>query len=494
MNKDLYFNYLVVEKCFLVLVKAQSLDLALINEILKNNNLTKEGFLIYARKFYINYSDTEIVKNLQALLFSKTKTGLINNSNLRILADMYRMSSKELDSFLNNYINSLGYTEEYIKDYKKSMKCFYEFIEQTNKCNHAKIVLKYYKKYADNKEKELLKEFLIKCLEEVKDLKIDTNLEEYLKNKGLSLNAFYLLITNCLRNNEEALKEFAMLGKEYHDLSIRGYTLTEIARKVHKENNIVALLMNLYVEKILGNERIQKFRDKDIKINLKTKNLEEILRTKDKETIIKLFQAYDYCATDIQRYAYVVNALLPKEVQQKIERNLRQKYNYYHYYKAQERKKVNTTKKEVVVLEEDANINNIDFKKLALMIYEGTENGSFDYIDLFLNFPNINIYANLYNKGLNTWEKILIKNLFNKFKRATFINKDSILNSHIEVNSLKDENGMLIQGTGRYLTKEEIKDIIDFLEENNIPLYDIVFNVAVRRYQNKTLFKSTLQR
>ena len=46
---------------------------------------------------------------------------------------------------------------------------------------------------------------------------------------------------------------------------------------------------------------------------------------------------------------------------------------------------------------------------------------------------------------------------------------------------------MPIKGTGIILNEDEIALIIRFMETNNIPLYDMLFSIAVQRYINNTL-------
>ncbi len=503
MNNVMYEKYLIIEKCFLIFIKNQRFDLALIKNILEENDLTYKGFLIYAKKFYENYKDTEIVRNIQALFFNETKIGLIDTKKLNDLASKYYMSSNGLKLFLNNYmINVLGYDEEKIKEFKKNFKCFYEFIEQKNKNNHINNVLKYYERFAREIEKEQLKNIALEILEEA--LELDSkggDVNNYLKNRGLSLDGLYFLITKCYRGNKTVLSKLARLGKKYFDLyescNFDFRLFNNNIKALHKQYARINMWIDLYInyilgirkEDILGPIRSQK----NLKIDDKTRNLVEILKTKDKEQIILLFNKYQYSSLDIQRFAYIVNFKLTREEQNKIDDNLRKKYSYYVSYKNSHKKKSTERKPNEIPTEIKSDVKLL-YQDLANSIREGIDGRSFDLIDFYMNYSQINPYFNFYQLGLKLEDNIILKAFFQKFRVASFINKESIINSHIEVNALKDEAGMPIKGTGRYLAKEEIKDIIDFMEENNVPLLDAVFNVAIRRYQNGTLFKNTLQR
>lgn len=133
------------------------------------------------------------------------------------------------------------------------------------------------------------------------------------------------------------------------------------------------------------------------------------------------------------------------------------------------------------------------YNELAINIKNGviTDTGIrvFDYIDyyLFLNGRDLPFMPKFYSSFLNRERIICLRNFFAKFRTASFINIDDFINSHIEVNLEKDENGFPISGTGRVLTKEDLENIINYLVINNIPLYDIVINVAIKRYANNTL-------
>ena len=56
-----------------------------------------------------------------------------------------------------------------------------------------------------------------------------------------------------------------------------------------------------------------------------------------------------------------------------------------------------------------------------------------------------------------------------------------------EVNTIRDEKGMPIPGTGRLITVEEKKQIIDFMMENNYPLTITIYNLLLRGYINGEL-------
>ena len=46
---------------------------------------------------------------------------------------------------------------------------------------------------------------------------------------------------------------------------------------------------------------------------------------------------------------------------------------------------------------------------------------------------------------------------------------------------------MPIKNTGRVISQEEISFILDFMDEHNIPLFDVLFQIALKKYVNGTL-------
>ncbi len=485
MSVSFETKYLVIEKCFLIFIKNGRIDLELIENLLEENNLDRNQFVSLAYQFYLINKDSVIVKNLMDLIFNEAKWGLVNSDKLKEYALKYKLKDKQLRSILNNYLDSC-FSLDNNKEFRSCISAFYRFIEKIKAVNYNWI-LKYYEKYANKDEKELLKNRLLEIIDEVlvineKDLEINSYLEEL----GLNINGLYYLVTKCFSNNDLVLNRIAMLGKRYYDIYqdcnflYRPYK--ETLKKLNIKGITVNLWLDLYMNRILGIKRGDivriNFGKSSLRNNEKTKNLKAILETKDKDEIIRLFQKYEYARTDIQRFAYVFYYNIDKEVQKRIYDNLDKKYRFYRSYKGKYKNSV----KESVVKEKIESKNIIlEYKELALMIENGIYGRSFDIIDFYRYFPNLKQWIIFYNHNLTEKENYYIRTIFEKLRVVTFINEEDIINSHIE-------NG------GRTLDKEEIKKILDYLKSNKIPLYDLVFSVAVRRYMEGTLFENTLQR
>lgn len=72
--------------------------------------------------------------------------------------------------------------------------------------------------------------------------------------------------------------------------------------------------------------------------------------------------------------------------------------------------------------------------------------------------------------------------------------KQVLINEKITVNSEFNEDGEYIEGSGITPTKEEKEYILNFLEENNIPVTRSIFSNAVQKYADKTLIKQQKNR
>jgi len=139
------------------------------------------------------------------------------------------------------------------------------------------------------------------------------------------------------------------------------------------------------------------------------------------------------------------------------------------------------------------------YKDLGQKLVNGvlTDNGvrPFDLIDFYMNFKKIPTLAipYLYGSFLSRRETTMITSFLAKTNYCSFINVEDFLNSKVEINCQKDQNGFPIKGTGTILKREELQEILDFLVENDVPLYDAIINQAIRRFANNTLF-ATRQR
>lgn len=125
---------------------------------------------------------------------------------------------------------------------------------------------------------------------------------------------------------------------------------------------------------------------------------------------------------------------------------------------------------------------------LAIYIQNGIQgiNGmrSFDFLDYFMIFKDINPKSNAY-LHLNLTPQIIscIRRFLDGFDPTRY-NLDTLVKSKFT---------LVVNGEYRTLREEEIVGIAQYLESMNIPLYGVVVDSALKRYANNELDITPLQ-
>lgn len=121
----------------------------------------------------------------------------------------------------------------------------------------------------------------------------------------------------------------------------------------------------------------------------------------------------------------------------------------------------------------------------------------FDIIDYYqiINMP-LNKFFSVAKKDKKV-EDIILFNAF--IKKNEMLGLDlgksgfsQIYDTKIEINLKKDIDGTPIPNTGRVVTLQEKEFIVNYLKNNNIPLYYKFYIVALKRYLNDTLIVDQL--
>lgn len=76
----------------------------------------------------------------------------------------------------------------------------------------------------------------------------------------------------------------------------------------------------------------------------------------------------------------------------------------------------------------------------------------------------------------------IVRKFLSENKGLELLDVNQIMNTTLEVNAKRDENDIPIAGSGRIITNIEKEGVIEFLENNNIPLTVKVYNLALNRY------------
>lgn len=93
---------------------------------------------------------------------------------------------------------------------------------------------------------------------------------------------------------------------------------------------------------------------------------------------------------------------------------------------------------------------------------------------------------------LNQEDYKRFKIFINQNAKASSITIKQIMEERKYINIKKDENGEIMKDSGTLMTEFEKKEIIDFLNENNIPINAKTYKLACNRYLKKELKKEKL--
>lgn len=142
----------------------------------------------------------------------------------------------------------------------------------------------------------------------------------------------------------------------------------------------------------------------------------------------------------------------------------------------------------------------VSLQEIAFLVNDGISlddntTRRFDLIDYYQRTSlNTNqLIKVLNNISLTSQEKRTILSFISKFKRDQPLDISSTLESTVEINLKRDEQGNLIPGSGRIVTRQEKQSIIDWIKENNLPCTRFLYRDAFNRYKKGQLFKSEKQ-
>lgn len=134
-------------------------------------------------------------------------------------------------------------------------------------------------------------------------------------------------------------------------------------------------------------------------------------------------------------------------------------------------------------------------KRIVFLIKNGVEfNGiirSYDLIDYYTNM-NISLkdFLKISEDILDSKDFSLVKQFVNKNisgeKSNTSVIKE-ILSERFEFNLARTKDGMPIPGSGEIFPEEKKRQLIAFLQENNVPINRKTYMMAFNRYINNTL-------
>lgn len=470
-------------------------------------------------------------------IFGLAKDCLWDKNSLKDIKSKYQLNKGELDLVIREYASEVLKISKYtLLKYKRLYKAFIEFSIETLAL--YKEAFLYYDKYATKEEKESFKSQVGYILQAIKgNLKVNSNIKDVI--------ALLEIVQKFGLNDKELVNMTFSSFKQYYDFaeSVR-WKRADIQEEAKK----LGILYDKYMALAKGYMKyILKVRDVEEEINSKREKtflapecmydtgIKKLLKAQSDEEIVQIIRDYHIKSFNITDFCYVRNKHLSSIEQVKLEKRLRQIFKRYlelikttpvcdeaFYLKfinsglnvnefcEIERLHVKTFKRNLVCLQNKELLEEINERirpkyskveisqalidslgNLAYLVKNGISEESkvrpFDLIDFYLYFKKPAPYVTFSHNFLDAESRKLIKEFFEPLRYATNFNKEAYLNGVFEVGCLKDEDGLPILGTGRLLSREEVADIISFMESNNIPLNDILFDIAKKRYLTNNL-------
>lgn len=491
--------------------------------------------------------------NDQERIFEEAKGSLWDSKALYKIARKYHITPALLDDLLSGYAKEhYGVDKEKFQDFKIYYRNFRKVItmQKVSRFQRRQAYL-YYQTYALPDEKDefeyLVQNILVK-ITSIIDLKEAT--DAFLKENCLTDYDLYFYSTVQSLSVDIKRKLFQRF-QIYYDICVKYNFSSEVNKEVAKygiTSKEFIQLAKVYAKEVLKIDNLKK--EHQI---IYTKPICTILDSlKDEEDFYKIIDVlshYPIQMQDISVFCYCVNASLAKEEQQALERKFLTCLNVIHKRRIDEGHKksnqpVGDYTRYYEYLNQDLNFidfcnaQGIDFRSfrnacrnlknspLSQMLRERIEketeketnikvswckelvqsiqngiivNGvhrKFNLFDYFYYYGEYQIHKYFISKlSLPQQEKTILNRFFQPLKRVNYINSDVFLNSHYYFHVHYDDRGQIIEGTGTVLAREDLQNILDIFNEHQIPLYDILVNIATRCYADHALVQEmTLQR
>ncbi len=487
-------------------------------------------------------------------LFWEAKNELWDSNKINGLAHKYRISFYQAKRLIEFYAQEkLGILPEDFKKYRSSYKNFLSFINNEKVSKKVKDeAYYYYQTYALPHEKERF------CLH-IKNILEQVCLNHYSALQVLNIygcnNYDLYLFTIFLPDLDEQIKldiiqRFQSYYEQASDVLFKRVEITRLARQENIRYENYMSLVKGYAKEVLHNDHIEE----DIRFIKRrtafTKRiylvLDQIKNEEDEEIIRQVLINNHVQTDDIHNYCYGVLCYLEKDEQRRLEKkfliclrkiqkenveknlplNLGDPTLLYEYLQSSDHyekfcalrglnvdsfkqrirqvktqplaRQLNDKLDQDIIHKKDGQI--WACKEIFACIQNGVHiNGihrDFTLVDYFKDYAHLHVHEIALQKtALNGLEKKTLNKFFAPFKAGNAIGENVVLHTTYEFDSLKDEKGFPIKGTGRILTEEEMMQIIEFFKQYHIPFIDTIVNYAARCYYQNTLFDTkALQR
>ena len=528
--------FIVMKSCLNKMEETKSLNKDTIKPIYSNYGLNDHYFDIFFHLYRIENKDED-------RRYKKIKTEILALSileelkNRNFTKEAYKNLAKNYETTITNIVNfetlalSLIYKRKIVlAKYKRTYLEFKKYIHGDH--NSLKNALIYYRNFALDTEKEAFITYLNTNHEQLRDIEACEILDLVNKrNKEsilLRLKKYYELCHEAMWNKK--------------DLKDSEYSQDEIFKMAKTYASIIFKIYDIDKAILEYRGKLQPF-----KIDFHSKGIDLLIDANIPEEIDKIINEYNITKIKITSYCYaknrdmtnserkeletkLLNKLISYLERQKVKKELAKQANYndafyvnylngeldyvefckqnkiifyeFHKYivniknpiildqvktRIEREKNQKSSKKYIAIPEEriialnDALRNGINGKPLDLL----------DYFLYFndLNYPIKRMLEFIDSDNSLTYQKLL--------KRGTVLKKYYPENATKQVyyfNTVRDQNGNPIPNTGIKIAKKELIEIINYLDSLNLPRYEIILQIAIKRYANNSLFTyNTLQ-
>ena len=485
-------------------------------------------------KHFLEEQKTYCLQN-QEVIFEKLKK---SSWNIKGIAKNYFVSPKVIRKIMDDHFEYvLGIHDKDMEKYMYSFSCFQKFLDhQKLKVTERREVYYYYTHFASSSEKEQLESYASNLLHTIINmLKKHMPLSPYLDVLNMNDFDLYTLLSSLREfSNEEKLLFFQHLKPYY-----------EYCQSVHFKRPMIreeALKSNILIEEYLSLSKAYQDHfalDSQLELEKSVEQIPLLDQIKDEKNELKIqdfLLSNQICKADISYYCYQYRQDLSLKEQNTLEKQLLSVLKKTF----EERKEIYPTLNglyDIIYKDYLANpltlkefclthdlpleyvqlgLNKIGDRNLVLKVKERLDQEKentksnkmalcrqiiqhinegvpfqhgvrpFNLLDYFLTYAysSLHVMHSLAHLPLTGDERKTLNLFFGPLRHSKVLTRQTVLNTTFEFQTLKDEQGFPIQGTGILVSEEAILQILDLFEQHQIPLYDCLIYIAAKEYAN----------
>lgn len=501
-ERKLYYRKIMrlVERCLLVWQRQGKQDAQSIRFLFGKFGIP-ENYFISLLKNYVSGDNKEQNEEV----FWEAKDACWQKYAIYKIAKEKSMDLDAIQTAIANYAwHTLFLDKPGMLKYQNTYLAFHDFINQKKDKENRDNVYFYYLHYAQESEKELFKDYTQKIISKILNAQEEESKHILKRLKWDDYDLYY--ISQLVNLGVETKAKILARLKPYYDFAASIQFDSKItgakAQKMQMRHKDFQALIVAYAKYVLYiddiEEQIRDFNKKRNYFAPLYATLDKLLVDKDKEQIKNLFIKLQLNETfTISCYCHAYHAFSHDFDKQETEAFLLECYREI----LNERKKTSRIVQESPKVAENKTkkVSPFDLTRISKEILGFIQNGinsrEFTIFDYYLMYKDTNLHQISYSGlDLDIEQRTTLRRFFKPLAKINLITKDMIMRTNYEFNSLKDDKGFPISGTGYTLRDEEKQEVIAFFTTNNIPLGESLVSIAMRLYANQALEAPSLQR